>query len=261
MKAYVEKDVVDKNIGACCSALNAIAKCCPEYFNEILTASLIDYLARLLHTPQNYLFLTGKDIAEIRDTLATLGGYTFRGSVSKNNAVGLLRECIGKIVEYRSSTVEEEAQVVVRMTETLPVIFNMCLNQGQNSFSFIDPDFLDLELAGASEKGRHRRPANSRQGPGSPGESGLPRPPDPGGKSSLAAGGSAKPAGRAGRGGGRAARGQGSGVQSSLRRSTAFWTAQTPIFLALSETFFTAIWLRWRMSRGFSRACSRSKGS
>ncbi|KAI5169417.1 hypothetical protein PAEPH01_0692 [Pancytospora epiphaga] len=146
IKSYIEKDVVDKNIGACCSALNSVASCCPEYFNETLVASLLGYLGKLLHTPQNYLFLSGKDVSAILETFNTLGSFEFQGTVTKNNTVGLLRECVGKIEEFRSSSVYEESQVVLHMTEIIPTLFNMCLKQGLDKFTFINPDFLDIKF-------------------------------------------------------------------------------------------------------------------
>lgn len=146
LNSYATKDVVDRNIAACCSVLDAVTRYCPDRFNDTLIISLLGYLAKLLHSPQSFLFLGERETTAIISALRTLSAFDFSGTDAKSSSRGLLRECIGKIVEYRHSTVYEEILVVVYMTEILAPIFDLCIRYGNRSIDFIDPKFLDFDI-------------------------------------------------------------------------------------------------------------------
>lgn len=152
LNSYVTKDIVDKNIVACCSVLDAVVRCCADRFSDILVISLLGYLAKILHSPQNFLFLKEDDAAAVIGAFKTLSRFSFRDFGVKSTSRGLLRECIGKIEEYRNSTVYEEVLVVVYMADVLPHVFDLFIRYGNRSFDFIEPNFLNFNIVKSRRK-------------------------------------------------------------------------------------------------------------
>lgn len=146
IKLYVENGIVDTNVSACFKIMHAVILNCPEYFNDKLILSLINYVAKVLHTPQNFLFLRKNDILTLIESLKQLSEFKFTDASLKSNAVGLLKECVIKINEYKKSTVHEECIVVINMTAILSYILNICIKLKCDDFDFINPDFLNFNI-------------------------------------------------------------------------------------------------------------------
>lgn len=145
LNLYTKEDLVDKNIGACCCALDAIATHVPEHFNDVLITSLINYIARLLSTPHNYLFLTKNDIVAIKSAFGTLCRFDFKDGAMRQHSLGLLRSSMAKIREYHRSTVCEEVSVVLHMTDILTPMLELYIRLGNTRTDFIDIKFLNFD--------------------------------------------------------------------------------------------------------------------
>lgn len=141
---YVEEDLVDSNIGVCCSVLDAIVDTGAVHFSDVIILSLISYLTKILHTPQNFMFLSRGSTDTIVSTIRTLSKAGITDASLKRNSFGLLRECLGKVEEYRQSTIYEEVLVLVCMMEVSRSLFKIAWELGNRNFPFIKADSLNF---------------------------------------------------------------------------------------------------------------------
>lgn len=141
---HIKNDIVDSNIAGCARITSAVVSSAPTLFTERLALSLISYFTKIIYTERNYVFMKYDQIKEILISSKLLFKTYKKMQYSnyKKFSIGIMREIVGKMEEYRTSSVYEEVLIFVNLSEILPYAFNF----------FIEPENIDLSFLEQTEK-------------------------------------------------------------------------------------------------------------
>jgi hypothetical protein len=136
---YVKKDILDRNIVACCIALRAALAFLPGRFlgRDEYIASLISYLSMLLSNHTTFAFINEKDADTIIGTIEALSKFGFAMSIEKI-CIGIFRRLLFNIenIVRSSSTVYEEIFAVICSLEILCHIHRLIMRTREVPYEF-----------------------------------------------------------------------------------------------------------------------------
>ncbi|ADM12213.2 uncharacterized protein Eint_090840 [Encephalitozoon intestinalis ATCC 50506] len=137
LTTYVTRNLLDKNIVACCIVLQSVLKYIPDTMNgrDEYVLSLISYLVDIVSRHTSFMFINEKDAGEIISTIDLLSRFHFTTSVSKTSS-GILKEVIFRLESLSSGSMSlyEEVFAVVCVLETIPSICRLL--EGSAGFNF-----------------------------------------------------------------------------------------------------------------------------
>ncbi|ORD95028.1 hypothetical protein ECANGB1_1715 [Enterospora canceri] len=114
---YVKNDVVENNIEACATLTSSVVDGAPTLFTNKLASCLISYYTKILFNSKNYINYKLDTVVKTTEMLLELY------EVEKSLALGLLRESIALLVEFRNTSIKEEIEMINNITRLMSGIY------------------------------------------------------------------------------------------------------------------------------------------
>ncbi|EED43743.1 hypothetical protein EBI_27307 [Enterocytozoon bieneusi H348] len=143
---YIKNEIIEKNIEACAILTSAITLSIPTLFNDKLVASLISYYTKIIFNPKNYI---NNKISYLVEAVKLM--LTTYDNISPSYVSGLFRESIGKMEEYRNTTIFEEIQMLANIADILNDLLEKNTSNTIESYvkdykTYMSPKFIKINF-------------------------------------------------------------------------------------------------------------------
>lgn len=143
---YIKNEIIEKNIESCAILTSAITLSIPTLFNDKLVISLISYYTKIIFNPKNY--INNKISYLVEAVKLMLITYD---NISPSYISGLFRESIGKMEEYRNTSIFEEIQMLANIADILNDLIEKNTSSTVESYikdykTYMNPKFIKINF-------------------------------------------------------------------------------------------------------------------